>query len=148
MNARLQKLNEKMKVKSLTIQNYKKFTLPKTFSFCDEDGSINEITLILGNNGTGKSSILQAITMLLASAIRDRFSPVDLEWPGYSYGSINTGLLPPKVELQIFFGEEELETTVKFAKDLQDKGVKLGIPTKEQMVMLSLDYFKLDVPVF
>jgi DNA repair exonuclease SbcCD ATPase subunit len=50
-----------MKIKSITLQNYKRFVAPTTFSFTNPDGEVNEKTLLIGNNGTGKSSVLQAI---------------------------------------------------------------------------------------
>ncbi|KHD09240.1 hypothetical protein PN36_16705 [Candidatus Thiomargarita nelsonii] len=54
---------------------------------------MNEKTLIVGNNGTGKSSILQAIVILLASAIRDNFNPKNLDWPGFEYRHLQTNAI-------------------------------------------------------
>ena len=59
-----------MKIKRITLKNYKVFLKEKTFYFTDSDGEINEQTLIVGDNGSGKTSVLQAIVILLASAIR------------------------------------------------------------------------------
>jgi len=129
-----------MKIKSLTLQNYKKFTSKKHISFCDSDGEVNDVTLILGNNGSGKSSILQAITLLLASVIREKFSPNTLDWSGFNYQYLQTGTLPPTVEASIIFSEEELKATTQFATDLQSKGIKLDIPSCKSEVNLTLDY--------
>jgi predicted ATPase len=129
-----------MKIKSLTLQNYKKFTSPKTISFCNADGEINDVTLILGNNGSGKSSILQAIILLVASVTRENFSPEHLDWPGYEYRHLQSGALPPKVAANIVFNEQERETTQEFAQQLQTMGVKLGNPPNLPEITLSLDF--------
>lgn len=129
-----------MKIESITLQNYKKFVLPKTFSFRNTEGEINDVTLILGNNGSGKSSILQAITMLIASVTREKFTPESLDWSGFEYRHLQTGALPTKVEAKIFFDENEKIATQNFAKQLQDKGVKLGTPSNLSHIKLSLDY--------
>ena len=100
-----------MKIKSITLQNYKKFIQSKTISFCNPEGDINEMTLILGNNGSGKSSILQAIALLVASVTRDKFVPEDLDWPGFEYRQLQTGRLPAKVEAKILFNKSEIDTT-------------------------------------
>ena len=63
-----------MKIKEITLRNYKRFIDQRTFSFCDSEGEVNDITLIVGNNGSGKSSLLQAIVLLVASASREGFS--------------------------------------------------------------------------
>ena len=33
-----------MKIKSLTLRNYKRFTNEQTISFCNEQGQVNDIT--------------------------------------------------------------------------------------------------------
>ena len=129
-----------MKIKSLTLQNYKKFIFQKNFSFCNTDGDVNDITLILGNNGSGKSSILQAITILLASVTRDKFSLENLDWSGYDYKHLQTGARQPRVEAKIIFSEQERETTRQFAKELQKQGINLGNPPDLPEITLSLDY--------
>lgn len=130
-----------MKIKKLTIQNYKKFVQKKEFLFTNSDGQINEKTLLVGNNGTGKSSILQAIVCLVASATRENFNPETLDWSGYDFAYLQTGRLPLKVEAEIIFDEEEIETTSLYAKKLVEMGVKLGsAPAKNKTVSLSLDF--------
>ncbi|MDM8557750.1 AAA family ATPase [Candidatus Parabeggiatoa sp. HSG14] len=132
-----------MKIKQITLQNYKRFIQPKTFSFTDSDGMVNEKTLIVGNNGTGKSSILQAIVILLASAIRDNFNPKNLDWAGFEYRHLQTGALPLKIEAEILFLDEEIKTTQKYAKQLKNMGVKLDRePASNKSVMISSNYDK------
>jgi len=135
-----------MKIKTITLQNYKKFIQPKTFSFTDSEGVVNEKTLIIGDNGTGKTSILQAIVLLLASAIRDKenFKPQKLDWPGFEYRHLQTGQLPLKIEAEILFDKEEIEATQQYAHQLIEMGVKLlSLPSSEQNVTIFFDYQKI-----
>jgi predicted ATP-dependent endonuclease of OLD family len=135
--------HENMKIKQITLQNYKRFVQPKTFSFTDSDGMVNEKTLIVGNNGTGKSAILQAIVILLASAIRDHFNPKNLDWSGFEYRLLQTGPLPLKIEAEIVFLNEEIRTLKEYARQLKNMGVKLDKqPAAHQSVIISFDYNK------
>ena len=130
-----------MKIKKITLQNYKRFVQAKTFSFTNSDGNINDITLIVGNNGTGKTSILQAIVILLATAIRDHFNPAELDWPGFEYRHLQTGKLPIKIEAEFVFEDEEIITTQEYAKELKQMGIELtGIPASNKSVKIRLDY--------
>ncbi len=135
-----------MKIKHITLQNYKRFVQPKTFSFTDSDGIVNEKTLIVGNNGTGKSSILQAIVILLASAIRDNFNPKNLDWLGFEYRHLQTGPLPLKMEAEILFLDEEIRTTQEYVEQLKNMGVQLDRqPASNQSVTISVHYEKRSV---
>ncbi|TAG89426.1 MAG: ATPase [Bacteroidetes bacterium] len=132
-----------MKIKQIILQNYKKFVQEKKISFVDSDGNINEKTLLIGNNGAGKTSILQAIVVLLGGAIREHFSIQDLEWSGYEFRHLQTGKLPLKIEIEIVFEEEELVTILKYALELKAKGIKLGtMPSSKKNITLYLDYQK------
>jgi predicted ATPase len=131
-----------MKVKKITLQNYKKFTQPFSISFTDKEGQINEQTLILGNTGAGKSSVLQAIVMLVACATREQFTPESLDWPGYEFRHLQTGRLTLKAEAEITFDDEEIEATIAYAQQLKERGVALGItPSRRKTVTLSLDFY-------
>lgn len=130
-----------MQIKSITLKNYKRFREPKTFSFTDSTGAINEKTLIVGNNGTGKSSVLQAIVCLIASAVRDKFTPDKLDWPGFEYRQIPNGNLPLSIEAEIVFTKEELSTIQSYAKRLSDIGFSIKTqPGNFEKVTLALDY--------
>ena len=130
-----------MKIKKITLRNYKKFMQSKTISFTDSEGNVNEKTLLVGNNGTGKSSILQAIVMLLTKAVRQNFDTEKLDWPGFEYKNLKTGRQQLKIEAEILFNDKEIETTRKYAQQLIDSGVKLGgIPTELNNVKIYWDY--------
>ncbi|MEM6318657.1 MAG: AAA family ATPase [Bacteroidota bacterium] len=110
-----------MKIKSITIRNYKRFKDEKTFKFTNLDGFINESTLVIGDNGKGKTSLLQAIVLLVATATRQGFTPNNLNWTGFEYRFLQNGKLPIQIEAVICFGEEEIQKTIEYAKDLIEK---------------------------
>ena len=88
-----------MKIKSITLQNYKRFVAEQTFSFCDEeDGEVNEMTLLVGDNGSGKSSILQAIVAVIGAEC-GRFTALsDLQWEGFEYNKLSENV---RIDVQI-----------------------------------------------
>ncbi len=131
-----------MKIKELTVSSYKKFVDQKKISFVNLDGQINESTLIIGNNGTGKTSILQAIVILLATATRQDFTPDKLDWVGNEYRFIQSGKLPIKIETTICFNENEINKTIEYARNLIEKGVDLDIPNNQREIKLYLDFEK------
>ena len=122
-----------MKIKEITLQNYKRFVEKQTFSFCDEDGEVNDMTLLVGDNGSGKSSVLQAIAMVLHTAVRPAKESRLLDYPGFVYKHIQTGDMPAKIALTLTFTEEENQVTFDYANRLKRKGGKyanMQIPTK------------------
>lgn len=132
--------NERMKIKHLLLQNYRKFVQPISISFCNSENEINEKTLLLGNNGSGKSTVLQAIVSLIACQVRDNFKLDNIEWPGYEYRHLQTGKLPLKAEAKLVLSPTEIEATKDYAEQLKKMGVKLNIPTTNHEIKLSLDY--------
>ena len=104
-----------MKIKSIKIQNFKRFELLEvTF----ENGTLKETSnrfLILGDNGTGKTTLLQAIALPLAIATRQIHSVADFDWVGFlparyrNWGS-------PYIELWVEFDEDEISVTQEVAE--------------------------------
>lgn len=107
-----------MKIKNLSLKSYKKFVNPQRISFCGEDGNPNDITLLVGDNGSGKSSILQAIAMVVGGAVKPRFKPSDLDYPGFNYSHIKNGRLPIEVKATIVFTEDERIATREYSNEL------------------------------
>ena len=105
-----------MKIKKLSIRNYKRFVTTKEIDFCDANGEANDMILIVGNNGSGKTSVLQAIAALIGSATKPHFSPADLDWLGYDYAYIQSGRMPIEMKALISFSEEERQATIDYAK--------------------------------
>jgi predicted ATP-dependent endonuclease of OLD family len=131
-----------MKIKSIELRNYKRFVTGKKFSFCDSDGKVNGLTLIVGNNGTGKTSLLQAIVAIIAPLTRDRFKARDLDWSGFEYRFLQTGGNPLHIQASIEFSECELNETVDYAKKLNEYGDKSSIPNNNKNVDVIFDYEK------
>jgi predicted ATPase len=131
-----------MKLRNLELQNYKRFVNRKTISFCDTNGKVNDLSLIVGNNRTGKSSLLQAIVALTAPLTRDRFDVSKIDWGGFEYRFIQSGRMPLYLQATIEFSECELEETINYAKKLNELGDKLGIPNKNKNITIRFDYEK------
>ncbi len=134
-----------MKIKKLWLKNYKGFTESKLISFCDKEGKVNEITLLVGNNGTGKSSILQAIASVLGSVVRPdmKRKPSMLNWPGYDY-KLMAGFKSsnPQASLTMAMSADELNATNEYedrlrtSRSLRNK----GLPYAQHEFDLKLNY--------
>lgn len=131
-----------MRISRLEIQNFKKFTNRKTFTFkrANEYDKQSDLNLIVGNNGSGKSSILQAIVLVTATASREGFTIDEFDWPGFEYRHIQTGKMPCSIACSFEFSDLELEATVDYAQQLISKGIPLGVPSKRKEIKLHYDY--------
>lgn len=129
-----------MKIRSLKLQNYKKFVTEKIIDFTTE-GEVNEKTLLVGDNGSGKSSVLQAIVILVASLTRQQFKPSLLDWAGFDYRFLQNGNMPLHMEAEIEFSRNEIEATKKYLEELKTKGYKLREEiTNHTIVSIFLDF--------
>jgi len=131
-----------MKIKELRLRNYKRFVEPTTISFCNADGEVNDMTLLVGSNGTGKSSILQAIAMLVGSAVRPNFKPDDLDYPGFAYEYIQAGSAPLDVRATIQLTNDEIDATREFSNELASRYPERTYypPDSEREIEIWLDY--------
>ncbi len=73
-----------MKIQEITLGNYKKFQAEKTIPFYLSEDGRNDISVLIGNNGSGKTSILQAVALLLGTVNRRNFSYKKLDWAGFN----------------------------------------------------------------
>jgi len=131
-----------MKIKSIELRNYKKFVAEKCISFLNSNNEVNDLTLIVGNNGTGKSSLLQAIVAMIAPLTRDRFTISAIDWSGFEYRFIQSGRMPLRIQATVEFSKYELEKTIEYAKKLNELGDNLGIPSQNKQVKIKFDYDK------
>lgn len=105
-----------MKIESISIQNFKRFENLPPISF--KHKTLQEVSdqfLILGDNGSGKTTILQAIALPLALATKKIQKVEDFNWIGFlasRYWRWGT----PHIELEISFVDEEIEATKEVAK--------------------------------
>lgn len=99
-----------MKVEHLSIQNFKRFSnLDLSFKNSEIDEISNRF-LILGDNGYGKTTILQAVALTLALATKQVRTVEDFDWVGFvparfaQWGR-------PSIKLRVAFTSEEITAT-------------------------------------
>lgn len=91
-----------MKVESISIKNFKLF---ENLEVSFKNQTLDEVSnrfLILGDNGTGKTTLLQAIALPLALATRQISRVTDFDWKGFVPGRYSRWG-PPHIELEISF---------------------------------------------
>ena len=118
-----------MKIQSINLKYFKKFK-NKKFDFTDpETGLARDIIVLIGMNGAGKTSILQAIAATLGVATGRLQKLPDLEWPGFNYELLgsNWAKFEPEVTLQVQFSSQEIQAVREFQQKLQDKGSNLRV---------------------
>ncbi|MCX7044149.1 MAG: AAA family ATPase [Candidatus Sumerlaeota bacterium] len=71
--------------------------------------------LLLGDNGTGKTTVLQAVALCLSKASGSIKSVSDFDWLGWTPGRYEEWGTP-LIELEIWFSEEEINATIEVAR--------------------------------
>jgi predicted ATP-dependent endonuclease of OLD family len=104
-----------MKIESISIQHFKLFNqLEVSFKHKTLE-EVSDQFLILGDNGTGKTTLLQAIALPLALATKQIERIADFDWPGFlSERFWKWGM--PRLQLEISFVDEEIDATREMAK--------------------------------
>ncbi|MBE9202108.1 MULTISPECIES: AAA family ATPase [unclassified Nodularia (in: cyanobacteria)] len=126
-----------MKVQSVQLNYFKKFR-DKVFDFTDpETGLARDIIVLIGMNGAGKTSLLQAIAATLGVATGRLENLSGLEWSGYNYELLgnNWGGFQPEVTVQVQFSSQELQAVREFHQKLQDMGRNLPISPAENDII-------------
>jgi len=102
-----------MRLNQLQLTRFKRFK-DFTLQFSRPIGN-SDITLLIGDNGSGKTSILQAIAATLGDATRQLNSPDELNWGGFVPGSLSANYRGnSEVRLDIEFSREEISATSDF----------------------------------
>ncbi|GJD19147.1 ATPase [Rivularia sp. IAM M-261] len=128
-----------MKVQSVQLKYFKKFRSSPEFDFTDpETGLARDLIILVGMNGTGKTSILQAIAATLGTATGRLQKISDLEWTGFNYEllSNNWGRFEPDVTVKVQFSSPELEAVHNLQQKLLEMGLTSVSPAQKHIVTL------------
>jgi energy-coupling factor transporter ATP-binding protein EcfA2 len=98
-----------MKLKRVLVKNFKgvsevEFSMESTF------GQLNALTALLGDNASGKTTVLQAIALTLSMATRRTPDIESFHWHGFLPERVSS-LGQTCVELEVLFEPEELDVT-------------------------------------
>ncbi|WP_017661873.1 AAA family ATPase [Baaleninema simplex] len=128
-----------MKVQSVQLKYFKKFRDSSLLDFTDpETGLARDLIVLIGNNGVGKTSILQAIAATLGVATGRLGNVTELEWSGFHYELLgaNWGRFAPEVEVQVQFSSTEIQAVREFQEKSQEMGRDLHPPSAQHLVTL------------
>lgn len=105
-----------MKIQSIKLRHFKRFKeLERDFTD-PETGLAKDLIVLIGRNGSGKTSILQAIAATLGMATGRLNLPSELKWPGFNYDLLGNHFeaSEPIVNLHVQFSKTEHEATEEF----------------------------------
>ncbi len=127
---------------SLQIENMKCFGKRQTLNLCDESGAVSRWVLILGNNGTGKTTLLKSLCWM---------HPVE-ETDDKKKEKAKITKVAIKPYMDDFEKESEYEDLIKVgSKEIARVGVTLSngvaiksVPKKEQLVSYAINIKTID----
>jgi len=128
-----------MRIRSIDITNFKGIAKLK-HDFTDQyTGEPRDITAVFGENASGKTSLLQAIALVLSIATRKISGVDEFSWHGFLPDRVNS-LGDTRVELQVELTPEEINT-VKEIFDLWKQykisdDRKLATPKQDRVIRL------------
>lgn len=97
-----------MQITRLLIENFKGIDR-LDLSFLEEGTNRpRPLTMLLGDNGAGKTTVLQAIALVLSLATRKTEEPSELDWPGFMAERVSSRG-PTRVELRLRFDPAEVK---------------------------------------
>ncbi len=96
-----------MKIKHLHISNFRGVK-ELDIDFSGSDGAPRPLTTLIGDNGSGKTSVLQAIALVLSLATRRTGDHQELAWHGFILDRVSS-LGETRVQLDVEFDPEEIE---------------------------------------
>jgi len=104
-----------MKIQTLCLKNFKRINNLELDFRDPETGFAEDLIVLVGQNGSGKSTVLQAIASMLGTATQRLDGPGSLEWPGFDLGLANAAWRRPiEMELAVEFTADEIAATREY----------------------------------
>ncbi|ARU61530.1 hypothetical protein CBW65_11300 [Tumebacillus avium] len=100
-----------MKIRKVSISNFKGIEQLEV-PFVNEYEEIRKVTTIFGDNGSGKTTVLQAIALVISMATRKTWSADQFQWHGFLPGRMSS-LGKTKIVVEIEFDDREIESVHK-----------------------------------
>jgi predicted ATPase len=99
------------------------------------------LIVLVGRNGSGKSTVLQAIAAMLGAATGQLSGPAELDWPGFDLRLVNAAWArPTSIEVSVEFSEEEIEATREyFSRTDMGRDPNKAPPGQSSIVTLHYD---------
>ena len=140
-----------MKLKHVLIKNFKGVREVE-FSMDTAMHASRRLTALLGDNGSGKTSILQAIALTLSMATRRTRDLASFSWHGFLPGRVSN-LGRTLVELEVTFEPEEVTLTDELFQAWQEslpsdrrQLMKIVPPSQHTEVKLRFEQGRVDSP--
>ncbi|HRI64467.1 MAG TPA: AAA family ATPase [Polyangium sp.] len=134
-----------MKIKKLRIENFKGVKSCEIDFTSPFGSSPRTLTALVGDNGSGKTSVLQAIALIISIATRRTRNPAELRWLGFRADRLGT-LGKTRVEIEISFSEDELQATQELYEQWQDPAIFSRPPSREPLVQLIFENGRVTSP--
>jgi energy-coupling factor transporter ATP-binding protein EcfA2 len=117
-----------MKLQHVVIRNFKGIRHVE-FPTEDAPNALRRLTALIGDNGSGKSTVLQAIALTLSLATRRTVEPTSFNWHGFVPERVSS-LGATFVEIQVAFEAEEVQLTRELFLAWQD-----SLPSERRQTM-------------
>ena len=101
-----------MKLKHLRIENFRGVRELEIDFISPVSGQPRQLTCLIGDNGSGKTTVLQAIALVLSLATRKSPDVAGFRWYGFLPERVST-LGATRVELEIAFDDVEIRQTAE-----------------------------------
>jgi hypothetical protein len=109
-----------MKLKHVYIENFKGIRGGVRIDFASPPSpEPRQLTCLVGDNGSGKTTVLQAIALTLSLATRRTRTPAEFGWHGFLAERVSS-LGPTHVELKVILDEQEVTLTQTLFKEWYD----------------------------
>ncbi|NMO14794.1 ATP-binding protein [Pyxidicoccus fallax] len=99
-----------MQLTHLRIENFKGIAQLEIPFIKEGTKQVRPLTMLLGDNGSGKTTVLQAMALTLSLATRRTEEPSSFEWPGFLAERVSSSG-STRVELDVRFEADELAAT-------------------------------------